>query len=79
MSDIDFEPVQSGTPHTALVCLASDGTVRWGGALAVEGEQAHLLTFGADQKFLSDVRYPWRGGPSGIAYDQVVVQPDLRP
>jgi hypothetical protein len=70
---------QSGTPHGAMVCLSSDGSVLWGGALALEGEQAHLLTFGADRQPLSDVRYPWRGGPAGIAYAGVVVQPDLRP
>lgn len=66
----------SASPE-ALVCLTSDGRVRWHGTLGIQGSEARLATFGADGKPHSEATFPFRGAPAGIAYRDLVVQPDL--
>lgn len=66
----------SSTPE-AIVCLTSDGQVRWRGTLGVEAGKAKLATFDADGQAQSAVTFPFRGAPAGIAYRDAVVQPDL--
>ncbi len=64
------------TPE-AIVCLTSDGQVRWHGTLRIERGKAKLATFDEDGQPRSQVTFPFRGAPAGIAYRDAVVQPDL--
>jgi hypothetical protein len=61
----------------AIVCLTSDGRVRWRGTLGMEGQSAKLATFDPAGKQKSEITFPFRGAPAGIAYRDAVVQPDL--
>jgi hypothetical protein len=68
---------QAGAAPEAIVCLTSDGRVRWHGTLAVEGSDARLATFDAVGKTKSQITFPFTDAPAGIAYREGVVQPDL--
>lgn len=61
----------------ALVCLTSDGHIRWRGTLGIERGKAKLTTFDESGHRQSEVTFPFRGAPAGIAYRDAVVQPDL--
>jgi len=61
----------------AIVCLTSDGRIKWRGTLDTEGGKARLATFDAKGKAKSEVTFPFREAPAGIAYKDAVVQPDL--
>jgi hypothetical protein len=66
----------SPTPE-AIVCLTSEGVMLWRGTLGIEHGKAKLSTFDDTGKARSSVTFPFRGGPAGIAYRDLVVQPDL--
>jgi len=68
---------QTAPSPEAIVCLTADGRVRWHGTLALEDGKAKLATFDSHGQAKSDVSFPFRGAPAGIAYRELVVQPDL--
>lgn len=65
------------TSPDAIVCLTQDGRTRWKGTLSMEGTNALLRTYGPAGEPRSRTSFPFRGGPGGIAYGDMVVQPDL--
>jgi outer membrane protein assembly factor BamB len=68
---------QAGAAPEALVCLTSDGRLRWHGTLTVEGKNAQLATLDAGGRTKSKITFPFTDAPAGIAYRDGVVQPDL--
>ena len=66
----------------AIVCLTFDGRVKWRGTITMEvtgllDGNAHISTVGPGGEPRGEARYPFRGGPAGLAYGAQVVQPDL--
>ena len=68
---------QAGATPEALVCLTSEGRVRWHGTMTVHGKNAELATYDASGKSKSNVTFPFTDAPAGIAFRDAVVQPDL--
>jgi hypothetical protein len=63
----------------AIVCLTSDGQLRWRGTLTVDAKKvtAELATFDEKSRPRSKIAFPFAAAPAGIAYRDAVVQPDL--
>jgi hypothetical protein len=68
----------SGAETPRVVCVSSDGAIRWRATTATEGRGAEnvLRTFGADGQKRSEVRYARSGYRAGILFANVVAQPD---
>jgi hypothetical protein len=67
---------QAPSPE-AIVCLTADGRIRWHGTLVVDEGKGTLATFDSHGEARSNISFPFRGAPAGIAYRELVVQPDL--
>jgi hypothetical protein len=68
----------SGAETPRVVCVTSDGMIRWRATTATEtrGAENVLRTYGGDGTKRSEIRYARSGYRAGILYANVVAQPD---
>jgi hypothetical protein len=68
----------SGAETPRVVCVTSDGMIRWRATTATEGRGAEnvLRTYGSDGGKRSEVRFARSGYRAGILYEAEVAQPD---
>jgi hypothetical protein len=81
----------SGSEEPRVVCIASDGSIRWRATTSSEAPQAAagwgaspspqkaesvLRSYGADGSKRSEIRYARSGYRAGILFGGVVAQPD---
>lgn len=81
----------SGSEEPRVVCIASDGTIRWRATTSSEAPRAQgegwgsapagkaeavLRTYGPDGARRSEIRYPRSGYRAGIMFGPSVAQPD---
>ncbi len=67
----------------AMICLTASGGVKWRGTVQLESTgllsgHSLLRTFGPSGEPRSEARFPFSGGPAGVAFGDAVVQPDLQ-
>jgi outer membrane protein assembly factor BamB len=66
----------SGGESPRVVCVSSEGVIRWRGTVAVAGAENVLRTYGPDGGKRSEIRYARSGYRAGILYASMVAQPD---
>jgi hypothetical protein len=68
----------SGSETPRVVCVSSDGSIRWRATTATEARGAEnvLRTYGPDGGKRSEIRYARSGYRAGILFADVVAQPD---
>jgi hypothetical protein len=59
-----------------VVCVTSDGQIRWRATAATEAREAVLRTYGSEGAKRSEIRYARAGYRAGILFANVVAQPD---
>jgi len=72
------DATSSGTETPCVVCVSSDGQIKWRGTTATGTQRTDsvLRTYGADGAKRSEVVYAKAGYRAGILYGGVVAQPD---
>lgn len=72
------DATSSGTEKPCVVCVSSDGMIRWRATTAtgMDPKTSVLRTYGADGGKRSEVIHAKSGYRAGILYGQAVAQPD---
>ncbi|MBX3229139.1 MAG: hypothetical protein KIT84_02300 [Labilithrix sp.] len=72
------DATSSGTETPCVVCVSSDGQIKWRGTTATGAQRTDsvLRTYGPDGTKRSEIVYAKAGYRAGILYGDVVAQPD---